>query len=353
VFIYFHDRGRALDSMVEPWLVGIALVVALFPHLIWLQYAGSDVLPALSRLRSADAYNNNLFNWIWQVGGLVLVHAGLLVLVALAAGWLRPPEAPAPVVERSAVDPLARRYIYFFALMPGLVATLIAVIFGLRAPVGGIAPLVVLSGLAVVVAAGDVIKVHHQRLVGFAWCGLLVVPPIFTVVAVMVAPWTFGIELKVSQPADAMGQFFADSFERRTGQPLRIVAGDPRTAELVALGAPHQPSVFRNTAPQQTLWVTWDDVKKYGAVVVWPTADTAGTLPAGLKERFPDLAPEVPRAFARPVQGLLPLVRIGWAVIRPQVEAQQRTNSQTSPVPSSAQRPRSPTSSPPAPAPVR
>jgi hypothetical protein len=28
--------------------------------------------------------------------------------------------------------------------------------------------------------------------------------------------------------------------------------------------------------------------------------------------------PEVPRSFARPVQGLLPLIRLGWAVIRPQ-----------------------------------
>jgi len=30
--------------------------------------------------------------------------------------------------------------------------------------------------------------------------------------------------------------------------------------------------------------------------------------------------PEVPRVFARRVQGRLPLVRIGWAVIRPKTE---------------------------------
>jgi hypothetical protein len=36
-----------------------------------------------------------------------------------------------------------------------------------------------------------------------------------------------------------------------------------------------------------------------------------------LRERFPNLVPEVPRAFARRFQGRLPLVRIGWAVIRP------------------------------------
>ena len=39
--------------------------------------------------------------------------------------------------------------------------------------------------------------------------------------------------------------------------------------------------------------------------------------PAAIKEAFPDIVPEVPRAFERSVQGRLPLLRIGWAVIRP------------------------------------
>jgi hypothetical protein len=29
------------------------------------------------------------------------------------------------------------------------------------------------------------------------------------------------------------------------------------------------------------------------------------------------MVPELPRAFARPMQGFLPLMRIGWAVLRP------------------------------------
>jgi hypothetical protein len=36
-----------------------------------------------------------------------------------------------------------------------------------------------------------------------------------------------------------------------------------------------------------------------------------------LKQQFPELVPEVPRVFERRVQGSLPLLRIGWAVIRP------------------------------------
>ena len=62
--------------------------------------------------------------------------------------------------------------------------------------------------------------------------------------------------------------------------------------------------------------MTPDTIKNKGAIVVWPTTDTAGTPPPAIKERFPDLVPEVPRVFAqRAVQGRLPLIRIGWAVL--------------------------------------
>jgi hypothetical protein len=71
--------------------------------------------------------------------------------------------------------------------------------------------------------------------------------------------------------------------------------------------------------------VTRDAIRSKGAIVVWPTTDTAGAPPAAIKERFPDLVPEVPRAFERPVQGRLPLLRIGWAVIRPQTQDRGQT----------------------------
>ena len=45
--------------------------------------------------------------------------------------------------------------------------------------------------------------------------------------------------------------------------------------------------------------------------------DNTGTPPAALKAQFPALVPEVPRSFARPMQGLLPLIRLGWAMVRP------------------------------------
>ena len=274
----------------------------------------------LLRLRTPEAVFGNFIAWSRQVALIVAAHAGLIVLVALVAGWPWPRHDPAPVIVRPKVDPFARRFVYFFALTPAFVGTLLAVLIGWSGPVGGIAPLVILSSLLVIVAAGDGIVFSRQHVVIAAWFGLLIIPPIMTVAALAILPW-LNVDLKVTYPAQAMARFFSESFERRTNAPLRIVTGDPRMAALVALGAPSRPSLFLSATPERSPWVTPDAIKTQGAIVVWPTTDTAGTPPAEIRERFPDLVPEVPRAFERSVQGRLPLLRIGWAVIRPQGQA--------------------------------
>ena len=309
-------HAAALNSY-DPLIAVVVVAIVMGPHLIWLADSGEGLLPMLSRLRTPEAVVGNLVAWLRQIGLIFAAHAGLIVLVALVAGWPWPRHDPAPVIVRPALDPFARQFVYFFAVTPAFAGTLVAVLIGWSGPVGGIAPLVILSGLLVVVAAGDGIEFSRQRVVIAAWFGLLIIPPIMAVAALVVLPW-LNIDLQVTHPAAAMARFFSESFERRTGSPLQIVTGDPRTAALVALGAPSRPSVFLSATPERSPWVTADAIKSKGAIVVWPTADTAGTPPAAIKERFPDLVPEVPRVFERSVQGRLPLLRIGWAVIRPQ-----------------------------------
>ena len=96
------------------------------------------------------------------------------------------------------------------------------------------APLIVLSGLAIVMAAGDRIRVHHQRIIAAVWAAILLLPPTIAAFAILLAPWT-GIDLRINQPSSAMTQFLSDSFERRTGTPLKVVGGDARLASLLAL----------------------------------------------------------------------------------------------------------------------
>jgi hypothetical protein len=311
------ERGRAALQSTEPWIVAVALSVFLFLHLLWLHGVTDAFTPVVDRLRLADTAADNTVAWLRLLIALVLAHAGLVILIVLAGGWPRSRAMPAPALLRKPVDPFAATFVKVAAVVPALLATIIAVLIGRSAPIGGAPPLVVLSGILVVMAAGDSIALYHQRVLGFAWAGLLIVPAAFVPLLIAVLPWTAGIDLKIAQPARAMGRFFADSFERRTGQPLAIVTGDPGTAALIALSAPSRPSVLFDSAPERSPWVTADDIRKQGAIVVWLTNDTTPTPPPDIKAHFPDLVPEVPRAFDRPVQGRMPLLRVGWAVIRP------------------------------------
>ena len=99
------------------------------------------------------------------------------------------------------------------------------------------------------------------------------------------------------------------------------MSGDPRLAALVALKAPSRPSFFDYASPGRTPWVSDDEMKRKGMVVVWPARDTAGAPPADITARFPDLVPELPRAFEHAIQGRLPLARIGWGMVRPESAA--------------------------------
>lgn len=322
VFTVVTARGRAVLDTLQPWIVSAALVVFLFLHLIWLaglalQNSAGGLVPILAQLRDVTLAQANTTVWLRLLAVLVFAHAGIVILLVLGGGWPRTRMSPAPPLSRGPVDAFAATYVKVFALVPGLLATIFAVVLGASAPVGGAAPLVVLSGLALVMAAGDSIALYHQRILGFAWAGLLVVPAMFVPILIVLLPWTARMDLKVAQPANSMGRFFADNFQRRTGQPLAVVTGDPNLAALIALAAPSRPSVFFDADPARSPWVTADDIRKKGAVVVWLATDATATPPPDVKTFFPDLVAEVPRAFDRPVRGRMPILWVGWGVIRP------------------------------------
>jgi hypothetical protein len=255
--------------------------------------------------------------WLKFLGALALAHAGLVVLVVLAGGWPHISASPAPPIVREPVDSFALTFVKVFALVPALLATVLGVLFGRVTPIGGLPPLVVISGLAVIVAAGDVIMLYHQRILGFAWAGLLLGPATFVPLVLLTLPWVLGVDFKVAQPARAMAHFFADSFERRTGHPLAVVAGDPVTAALVAVDAPSRPRVFFGADPARLSWMSADELRQKGAIVVWPASEASPGPPPAIKATFPDLVAEVPETFSRPVQGRLPVLRVGWGLIRP------------------------------------
>lgn len=317
LFIVATARGRSRLRAIWPWAAILIVVLVNVPHLMWLHGTGFDPIAAARALPGLIVAEKPLMGWVNLILVLAIGHAGLVVLMLVAGGLFAGRRASAPAVERVPVEPFARHFVYVFALAPVFVATVLAALLGRRTPIGGAESLVVLSGLAIVIAAGDVIRLYRQRMGALVWLGLLVVPPAVIVAATLTLPWAAAVDLEVSKPANAMGQFFTETFRRRTGRPLAIVIGDVRTAGLVALFSTDRPSLFVDASVQRAPWLADDAIRRKGAILVWTITDAAGTPPSALKERFPDMVTEVPRSFDRSVQGRLPLLRIGWTLIRP------------------------------------
>ena len=92
---------------------------------------------------------------------------------------------------------------------------------------------------------------RRQRLLRSVWAAAIALPALAVIAGTLFLPWTGGGEVATSLPARAIGQYFGDSFERRTNQPLRAVAGDPQIASLISLDTA-RPHLFIDAAPQRT-----------------------------------------------------------------------------------------------------
>jgi predicted membrane metal-binding protein len=181
---------------------------------------------------------------------------------------------------------------------------------------GGAGIALLMSGLAVIVAAGDVIQLRRQKTLRTVWLLALLVPAAAAIVITLLLPWIGGAEVATSLPASAIARFFSDSFERRTNRPLRAVAGDPQIATLIGMDS-RRPHVLLDATLERTPWLNQAKFNETGGVVVWRASDTVGTPPADIARRFPGLVAELPRAFDRLVSGRLAPLRIGWGIVRP------------------------------------
>ena len=306
-------RGRRILKSFDPLFALLVVVVLALPYLIWLVRA--DALawphwPAVSEL------SGRALHWFALVGGLLVAAYGIWILAALNSAWLARNPEEAPIIFRPPVDKLARDFVYFFAIGPAFAATLISGLFDLEWVAGGQGLVLIMSGLAMIVAGGDLIHLRRQRLLRLVWAAIIVLPALAAIATTLFAPWAGGAEVATSMPSAAIARFFDDSFERRTNQPLRAVSGDAQLATLITLSR-DRPHLLLAATPQRTPWLNISKFNEGGGVVVWRASDTAGTPPADIVQRFPGIVPEVPRAFEWLVNGRQSLLRVGWAIVRP------------------------------------
>jgi hypothetical protein len=312
-FALATSRGRRILMSFDALYALLVIVVLTLPYVVWLIRADALGWPHGSHMAPLS---ERALHWASLLGALVFALAGIAILAALNSRWLDGNSEEAPVIFRPRVDPLARNFVFFFAIALPLGGSLISGLLGLDGVLGGTGVVLLLSGLAVIVASGDLIYLRRQRILRSVWAIAIAAPAVGVVVAALFVPWTASSEVVTSLPSVAIGHYFDESFERRTNQRLPAVSGDAQLAALIGLSSA-RPHLFLAATPERTPWINLAKFNQTGGVVVWRASDTAGTPPPEIARQFPDLVPEVPRAFEWLVNGRQPLLRIGWGIVRP------------------------------------
>ena len=219
VFTLASARGRAALFHPEPWLAVLPFLIVIFPHLAWLKGARDLVV---SGLNDSDAAAGTLSPGLWLCIALVLTHLGLGLLVAFASGWPRRRHERAPLIDRNPVETVRAGVRLFLRADAGglgdrhrLRQRPARTARPRRAAGGAVRPrrggrrrrpgadLSRAHGvLDLARPAGGAAGLHRARH--------------------RAAAVDASVDLKVSQPANAEGRFFADSFQRRTGTAARL-----------------------------------------------------------------------------------------------------------------------------------
>src|SRR2546430_11074639 len=190
-------RGRRVFTSLYPLFALLVIGVLALPYVIWLIRAAPLVSPSWPAI--ADL-GERAMHWVGLLGGLLFASSGILLLVALNSGWFGRNPEDAPIIYRPPVDPLARDFIYFFAIGPALAGSLIAGLFNLDRIVGGTGIALSMSGLAVIVATGDLVHLRRQRVLRLVWAAAGIAPALAGTVTALVPPRTGSAEGTTALP---------------------------------------------------------------------------------------------------------------------------------------------------------
>ena len=276
-FALATERGRRMLMSFDPLFALLVIVVLALPYLIWLIRADTLALPPWPDVAELSG---RALHWAGLLGGLLLAISGIVVLVALNTGWFSRMPEEAPIIYRPPVDPWRATSSISSRSRPALAGSLISGLFDLDRVVGGAGVALLMSGLAVIVATGDLVQLRRQRLLRSVWAARDRRTRARRDRGTLFLPWTGGGEVATSLPGEPRSRsFFGDSFERRTNQPLRAVAGDAQLASLISLDA-GRPHLFLDAAPERTPWLSWQNSTR-------PAASWCGARPIPQARRLP------------------------------------------------------------------
>ena len=313
-WILWDARARQTLATPGPWIGLAVLLVLIAPLAVWL--IAHDFLPLqYAAERSGQPHAGGIIMFLLSVG---LNLVGVLLMLAFAGlvwPWRRllgGKSAPEP--PPTPVDPRALAYLVVLTFGPLAIAVTAALVSGSNLKSAWGSSMFNLAGLLAIALTNDRFDNVALRRIAAAAALILVVVPLAYAAVVAAGPWREGSPVRVTWPQAAISKRLTAVWERETGRPLRIVAGEDWIAGLVGITAKDRPSILNRGRLAYSPWITPERIEREGMLIVW---DAAGwRIPPQLEPLMQGARTGEERFLWRKKEGSGDLV-IGYAIVPP------------------------------------
>ncbi len=319
LFLLWRPETRSWRALVGVCLMGATAFLVFLPHLVWMvRHDFITITYGLERSASEHTwwthFKNPLLFGLSQVGRLLPV---LLILVPLT-GWLWRKR------RAGAVGRFNRDYLLAAVLGPVVLLLLLSLGKGMQlreiwgSPLWTYLPLLLLVALKL-----------NDRPTAWRWswrlCGVVTAGfVVFALVKNYGEPRWDGKPGRIHFAGEQLATEATRRYTERFGEPFPVAVGECWLAGNVSCYAPQRPSMYSSGSvgycvldPRTAPWLTEDEIRRRGAVLLWDAAEQGDEVPAILSIRFPHAETQPPIVLTYPSLPNVPPGRIGLAFQAP------------------------------------
>jgi 4-amino-4-deoxy-L-arabinose transferase-like glycosyltransferase len=320
LLMVIHPESRKRWTSAGPYLAIATLLLLFAPHLVWL--SEHDYLPftyVKERLAS-EAQETFFQKWVvFPVLFLVnqtytLLPVVVMYLTSFAFGRLD---------RGTRYSSFDRAFVLTMNIGPVLLALALCLARGCKlhdmwaTPFWSFIPLAVMMSISPAMRAAPLRRfAYSSTIISFIMLGAYGG-------SVILYPYLTHKTQRVNFPGHEVAERINSVWDQHTDEPMKYVVGDVWLTGNLAYYQDERPHVVIKNNFTVSPWVTADDVKKNGGVLIWCIQYCIGR---GSDEAMPDwvhdypadkVAIQDPIVLPRLTGAKLPPVRVGWAILSP------------------------------------
>lgn len=284
LFMLLHPQARRRLAQPGPWLMMLTAFLVFLPHMHWILESDFVSLTYVGRRAPVVGESASyVARFLSFIGAQLAAFIPMMALTAMLFRW-----KGAEPREQSDLRRFNQAYLAVLALGPLAFSIALSVATHRVPRIMWAAPLLCFTGLFAVTTIRPNLTPERLRSFARAWLVVLLFPATLFVLVQLCRPMIRGDEGRTQFPGQQLASEVTSRWSAETGKQLRYVVGDTWHAGNAAFYSADRPSaLFVHAGYRGNPWITPENVKESGAVLVWDALEEGVGIPPALAAQFP------------------------------------------------------------------